>query len=37
MVVEAVVEHAAPHFLNARFVRVLAQPRHRSLIPVMAS
>ena len=37
MVVEAVVEHAAPHFLKARFVRVKARPRHRELIPVMAN
>jgi tRNA-2-methylthio-N6-dimethylallyladenosine synthase len=34
--VEAVVEHAAPHFLKARLARVTAQPRHRDLIPVMA-
>ena len=37
MVVEAVVEHAAPHFLKARLERVIAQPRHRELIPVMAN
>ena len=29
MVVEAVVEHAAPHFLKARLVRVISPPRHR--------
>jgi hypothetical protein len=37
MVVEAVIEHAAPHFLKARLERVIAQPRHRELIPVMAN
>jgi tRNA-2-methylthio-N6-dimethylallyladenosine synthase len=37
MVVEAVIEYGAPHFLKGRFVRVLAQPRHRNLIPVAAS
>jgi tRNA-2-methylthio-N6-dimethylallyladenosine synthase len=37
MVVEAVVEYGAPHFLKGRFVHVLAQPRHRNLIPVAAS
>jgi len=37
MVVEAVVEHAAPHFLKARLERVTAPPRHRELIPVMAN
>jgi tRNA-2-methylthio-N6-dimethylallyladenosine synthase len=36
-VVEAVIEYGAPHFLKGRFVRVLAQPRHRNLIPVAAS
>jgi tRNA-2-methylthio-N6-dimethylallyladenosine synthase len=33
--VEVVIEHAAPHFLKGRPVRVLAQPRHRRLVPVM--
>jgi len=37
MVVEAIVERAAPHFLKGRLVRVVAPGRHRSLIPVMAS
>jgi tRNA-2-methylthio-N6-dimethylallyladenosine synthase len=37
MVVEALVEYGAPHFLKGKFVRVLAQPRHRTLIPVAAS
>jgi tRNA-2-methylthio-N6-dimethylallyladenosine synthase len=37
MVVEAVVEHAAPHFLKARLERVKSQPRHRQLIPVMSN
>ncbi|MGH9106553.1 MAG: MiaB/RimO family radical SAM methylthiotransferase [Acidimicrobiales bacterium] len=37
MVVEALVERAAPHFLKAKLVRVVAQPRHRNLIPVTAS
>jgi tRNA-2-methylthio-N6-dimethylallyladenosine synthase len=37
MVVEAVVEHAAPHFLKARLGRVISPPRHRELIPVMAN
>ncbi len=36
MVVEAVIEHAAPHFLKGQFDRVMAPPRHRNLIPVMA-
>jgi tRNA-2-methylthio-N6-dimethylallyladenosine synthase len=36
-VVEALVEHAAPHFLKGRLVRVVAQPRHRTLIPVAAT
>ena len=36
-VVEVVIERAAPHFLKGRLVRVLSQPRHRNLIPVMAS
>ena len=36
-VVEALVEHAAPHFLKGKLVRVVAQPRHRALIPVAAS
>lgn len=36
-VVEAVVEGAAPHFLRGRLQRVVAEPRHRSLIPVMSS
>jgi tRNA-2-methylthio-N6-dimethylallyladenosine synthase len=36
MVVEALVDHAAPHFLKATFVRVVAPPRHRALIPVMS-
>ena len=35
-VVEASVEHAAPHFLKGKLVRVVAQPRHRALIPVAA-
>jgi tRNA-2-methylthio-N6-dimethylallyladenosine synthase len=35
--VEAVVEQAAPHFLKGKLVRVVAPPRHRSLIPVAAS
>ena len=35
--VEAVIEHAAPHFLKGKLVRVVAQPRHRNLIPVAAS
>ena len=37
MVVEAVIEQAAPHFLKARLERVKSQPRHRELIPVMAN
>jgi tRNA-2-methylthio-N6-dimethylallyladenosine synthase len=37
MVVDAVIDSAAPHFLKGTVVRVLAQPRHRNLIPVMAS
>jgi tRNA-2-methylthio-N6-dimethylallyladenosine synthase len=37
MVVEALIEYGAPHFLKGKFVRVLAQPRHRNLIPVAAS
>jgi tRNA-2-methylthio-N6-dimethylallyladenosine synthase len=36
-VVEALVERAAPHFLKGKLVRVVAAPRHRNLIPVMAS
>ena len=36
-VVEVLVEHAAPHFLKGKLVRVVAQPRHRNLIPVAAS
>jgi tRNA-2-methylthio-N6-dimethylallyladenosine synthase len=36
-VVEALVEHAAPHFLKGKLVRVVALPRHRNLIPVAAS
>ena len=36
-VVEALVEHAAPHFLKGKLVRVVAQPRHRNVIPVAAS
>jgi len=36
-VVEALIEQAAPHFLKGKLVRVLAPPRHRNLIPVMAS
>lgn len=35
--VEVVVEKAAPHFLKAKLVRVVAPPRHRTLIPVMSS
>jgi hypothetical protein len=37
MVVEVTVEYGAPHFLKGKLVRVLAQPRHRNLIPVAAS
>ena len=37
VLVEAVVTDAAPHFLKGKLVRVLAEPRHRNLIPVMAS
>jgi tRNA-2-methylthio-N6-dimethylallyladenosine synthase len=37
MVIEVAVEYGAPHFLKGKFVRVLAQPRHRNLIPVAAS
>jgi tRNA-2-methylthio-N6-dimethylallyladenosine synthase len=37
MVVEVVVERAAPHFLKARLERVISPPRHRELIPVMAN
>jgi tRNA-2-methylthio-N6-dimethylallyladenosine synthase len=37
MVVEVLVEYGAPHFLKGKFVRILAQPRHRNLIPVAAS
>jgi tRNA-2-methylthio-N6-dimethylallyladenosine synthase len=37
MVVEALIERAAPHFLKGKFVRVVAEPRHRNFIPVMAS
>jgi len=37
MVVEVIVEYGAPHFLKGKLVRVLAQPRHRNLIPVAAS
>jgi tRNA-2-methylthio-N6-dimethylallyladenosine synthase len=36
-VVEAYITSAAPHFLKGKLVRVVAAPRHRSLIPVMAS
>ncbi|HMK98420.1 MAG TPA: MiaB/RimO family radical SAM methylthiotransferase [Acidimicrobiales bacterium] len=36
-VVEALVVKAAPHFLKAKLVRVVAPARHRNLIPVMAS
>jgi tRNA-2-methylthio-N6-dimethylallyladenosine synthase len=36
-VVEALVERAAPHFLKGKLVRVVAQPRHRNVIPVAAS
>jgi tRNA-2-methylthio-N6-dimethylallyladenosine synthase len=35
--VEVVIEHAAPHFLRGRLVRVVAPPRHRNLIPVMTN
>jgi tRNA-2-methylthio-N6-dimethylallyladenosine synthase len=35
--VEVLVEHAAPHFLKGKLVRVLSEPRHRNLIPVAAS
>ena len=35
-VAEVLVEHAAAHFLKGRFLRVLASPRHRQLIPVTA-
>ena len=35
-VVEVRVDAAAPHFLRGSYLRTLAQPRHRSLIPVMA-
>jgi tRNA-2-methylthio-N6-dimethylallyladenosine synthase len=35
-VVEALVERAAPHFLKGKLVRVVAQPRHRNVIPVAA-
>jgi tRNA-2-methylthio-N6-dimethylallyladenosine synthase len=34
--VEVVVEHAAPHFLKGKLVRVVAPPRHRHMIPVAA-
>ncbi len=34
---EVVVTGAAPHFLKAKLSRVVAGPRHRNLIPVMAS
>ena len=36
-VVDVLVEQAAPHFLKGKLVRVVAQPRHRNLIPVAAS
>jgi tRNA-2-methylthio-N6-dimethylallyladenosine synthase len=36
MLVEALIEHAAPHFLKGKLVRLVAQPRHRELIPVRA-
>lgn len=37
MIVDALVGYAAPHFLKGNLVRVVAGPRHRNLIPVMAS
>jgi tRNA-2-methylthio-N6-dimethylallyladenosine synthase len=36
-VVEVLVKSAAPHFLKADLLRVVREPRHRNLIPVMAS
>ncbi len=36
-VAQVLVEHAAPHFLKGKLVRVVAPPRHRNLIPVAAS
>jgi tRNA-2-methylthio-N6-dimethylallyladenosine synthase len=36
-VVEAEIVYGAPHFLKGKLLRVLAQPRHRILIPVEAS
>ena len=36
-VVEALVTQAAPHFLKGKLVRVVAEPRHRNLIPVAAN
>ena len=36
-VAEVHIDHAAPHFLKGKLVRVLSQPRHRNLIPVAAS
>ena len=35
--VEVLVTGAAPHFLKGKLLRVLAEPRHRNLIPVMSS
>jgi len=35
--VEVLVTAAAPHFLKGSLLRVLAEPRHRNLIPVMAN
>jgi tRNA-2-methylthio-N6-dimethylallyladenosine synthase len=36
-VVKALIQQAAPHFLRGKLVEVIAPPRHRNLIPVMAS
>jgi tRNA-2-methylthio-N6-dimethylallyladenosine synthase len=36
-VVKALIDQAAPHFLKGKLVEVIAPPRHRNLIPVMAS
>ena len=36
-VAEVLVTSAAPHFLKGKLVRVVRGPRHRNLIPVMAS
>jgi tRNA-2-methylthio-N6-dimethylallyladenosine synthase len=33
---EALITQAAPHFLKGKLLRVVAEPRHRNLIPVMS-